>query len=145
MSNQTFNTFIATHPIFKVGSFSIPLRKSLVATLMGLGLPIPATHKKSVWGYEKHGDVYYPITAELDALYIALEMNDGLEYEVPDILEWLSKAVKNPPSRRSFFYFKEKRPLFPEYKSLTVEQRIDLFTNVTRTAPATPQEGREAS
>lgn len=102
---------------------------------MGLGLPLPAAGKKSVWGYEKKGEVYYPITHELDALYTACQMSESRDYDVPDILEWLHTATGHGPSRRNFFYFKEKRPLFTEYKTLTVDQRIELFNNV-RSAPS---------
>lgn len=108
-------------------------------TLIGLGLPIPALHRKELWGYERDYErhIYFPVDYKLDAFYKALEMSEHGDYYTDDIVAWLNEASKEPIKRRNFFILKKERPLFDEYK-LPLEERIKIYHGLT-TPPPTAQ------
>lgn len=138
--NQLSNdyvTFVATHPVFLPNEFSKLFKDSLTATFLGLGLPIPSYHKKEVWGYEKSGAVYYPIEKDLAVYYRALAMAKSRDYAIDDIITWVNASQPTKSiCRRNFFYLRAKRPLFPEFVTLSLPERIQLVSNDIRiTAP----------
>lgn len=123
-------------------NYSIPLRERIIAVLLGLGLPIPATHRKECWGYdrdyEKH--VYIPNDRQLQAFSQALDMSDSNDYHEDDIVAWVNEASGHIMSRRSYFIYKKVRPLYPEFK-LPVEERIKIFNGLI--APPSSKEALE--
>lgn len=113
-------------------NYSILFRNNIVTVLLGLGLPVPALHRKELWGYERNYEqhIYYPKLKELQAFSIALEMDYSRDYSVDDILAWLNEASGCPMSKRTYFLLKKDRPLYPEYK-LSLEDRINIFNGLT--------------
>lgn len=109
-------------------NYSIPLRESVLVTLFGLGLPVPALHRKELWGYVRDYDrhIYFPIAEALSALYTAFEMQDSGDYHTDDVVAWLNEASKIQIGRRNFFILKKERTLFTE-SQLSLEQRISIF------------------
>jgi hypothetical protein len=138
--NNQLTSFIEGHPLFSaMDYYSIPLRENIVGVLLGLGLPVPALHRKELWGYERDYDrhIYFPIQAHLEALYTALEMSESGDYHTDDIVAWLVEATKTPLSKRNFFNFKKDRPLYSEFK-LSLEERINIFNGIS--APPSTKE-----
>jgi len=123
--------------------YSIGLREHTVAVMLGLGLPIPALHRKELWGYdrdyEKH--VYIPNDKQLNALDMAFKMADSGDYHTDDILPWLAEASGLSISRRNYFILKKDRPLFPEF-TLSLEERINIFNGLS--SPPASEKTRKA-
>lgn len=116
-------------------NYSKPLQDAIDVILFGLGLPVPNTQIREPWGYRRDGDYFLPNNEELEVFATALDMSDSGDYHKDDIVAWFQTALPDVAnSRRTFFYLKAERPLFPEWK-LPLEERIKIANGLTSPTP----------